>query len=153
MANWSIQSDCVSCHTAEARGGGTHSTVYANHKDLACPECHTDEASSLSATHKDYSNAKPPTKLTTTKVEITVCKQCHSDQDLTDKTLNSTTLTDKNGTVVNPHNMPEVNEHIAARNCASCHKMHQGDSAEEVTKKLCISCHHESVYECNTCHQ
>ena len=80
------------------------------------------------------------------------CMACHSVEDIKAATEDSTVLTDVNGTVVNPHDLPAVEDH-AGIECASCHKSHEvTESTEKSAKRTCASCHHADVYECYTCH-
>lgn len=67
-------------------------------------------------------------------------------------TADSTALTDSSGTVVNPHDLPAVKDHDSIT-CTTCHDVHdpEPDAAKTASKK-CLSCHHEGVYECYTCH-
>lgn len=67
-------------------------------------------------------------------------------------TASSEVLTDAEGTVVNPHDVP-VNKSHDALVCIDCHKLHDAepDPAKTAGKK-CVSCHHDNVYECYTCH-
>lgn len=67
-------------------------------------------------------------------------------------TADSTVLTDENGTTVNPHDLPAVEDH-ASVNCIDCHKGHTDDALEVSAMKTCVLCHHENVFECYTCHE
>ena len=58
-----------------------------------------------------------------TAVDDAVCASCHNAADLAAKTTESAVLTDSEGTVVNPHDLPENEDHAATK-CTSCHKMH-----------------------------
>lgn len=80
------------------------------------------------------------------------CTTCHNLDDVKAATEDSTVLTDINGTVVNPHDLPAIEDH-AGITCASCHKTHEvSESTEKSAKRTCASCHHADVYECYTCH-
>ncbi len=80
------------------------------------------------------------------------CTTCHNPDDVKAATEGSTVLTDINGTVVNPHDLPAIEDH-AGITCASCHKTHEvSESTEKSAKRTCASCHHADVYECYTCH-
>lgn len=66
-------------------------------------------------------------------------------------TADSEALVDAEGTVVNPHALPEGSSHEAIT-CTDCHKVHaEADPAKAALGK-CRSCHHEDVFECYTCH-
>lgn len=80
------------------------------------------------------------------------CTTCHNLDDVKAATEDSVVLTDENGAVVNPHDLPAVEDH-AGITCASCHKSHEAsESTEKSAKRTCASCHHADVYECYTCH-
>ena len=80
------------------------------------------------------------------------CTPCHATEDIVAATAECTALTDDNGTVVNPHDLPAVADH-AELACASCHKKHDvGGGIDKTAQRSCVSCHHAYVYECYTCH-
>lgn len=80
------------------------------------------------------------------------CSACHNVDDIKAATEDSAVLTDVNGTVVNPHDLPAIEDH-AAIVCSSCHKSHEvSENTEKSAKRTCASCHHADVYECYTCH-
>lgn len=80
------------------------------------------------------------------------CMTCHNLDDVKAATEGSDALTDENGTVVNPHDLPAVEDH-AGITCASCHKSHEvSESTEKSADRTCASCHHADIYECYTCH-
>lgn len=80
------------------------------------------------------------------------CASCHDLDDIREATKDSAVLTDVNGTVVNPHDLPEVAEHAEVV-CAGCHKTHEvTESTAKSAARACASCHHADVYECYTCH-
>ena len=80
------------------------------------------------------------------------CAPCHATEDLIAATAESVTLTDDNGTVVNPHDLPAVADHEGVL-CSTCHKGHElSESIARTAQRACISCHHAYVYSCYTCH-
>ena len=79
------------------------------------------------------------------------CTTCHNLDDVKAATEDSVVLTDENGTVVNPHAIPDAKEHKDI-SCQSCHKMHAESKPASLAPTLCQDCHHEDVYECYTCH-
>jgi cytochrome c553 len=149
---WTTASDCESCHTAEVESGESSAYVYSLHIANPCTTCHTDTGGQLAAAHDAYATAKQPTKLKQTSIEISVCESCHSVGDLKGLTASTTVLTDANGTVVNPHELPSHKDHTGI-DCSSCHKMHKSDPADDTATAVCSSCHHQDVYECGTCHE
>lgn len=72
---------------------------------------------------------EPPLKkaakavLKTTTVDVATCESCHSQDEVEAVTAGVTVLTDMNGTIVNPHALPESADH-AEVSCVSCHQMH-----------------------------
>jgi hypothetical protein len=151
---WSPDVDCVTCHVAEDPTGGTVATTGAFHADQAaqCVTCHNSE-SELNTIHEGATaTAKMPVRLKTTKVTDEVCLGCHVKSELATQTVNSTALTDSNGLTVNPHQLPEVGTHQSIT-CTECHYMHKpADDLAANAKAKCVSCHHQDVFECNTCH-
>lgn len=153
---WSYDSDCSMCHGKESSSlddaaclAGTHAA-----EGTTCKSCHSDE-SGLSEVHKDAtpeSAKKRATRLRDTKIDESACSSCHgSYEELAAKTANLTVLTDSEGTIVNPHAMPENTDH-AETDCSSCHVMHSDEPTTESAPAYCASCHHAGVYQCHTCH-
>lgn len=153
---WANDSDCSMCHGTESASLGDTSTAASVHdaEVTSCVTCHTDEAG-LASAHEGAtpeSAEKRATKLRSTSIDEAACLTCHdSYEELASKTAGSTVLTDSQGRVVNPHALPESEDHADA-NCTSCHVMHSAESASESAPAYCQACHHSNVYECNTCH-
>lgn len=153
--------DCSTCHAAQATTTVTANpavdgVIAADHQKLGratCLQCHTDVAA-LTTLHGTSGAGTPPAVgdgLTATKVDEATCLGCHGSYDqLATATASSTVLTDRNGTTVNPHLAPSLTaSHVAAKmTCGSCHGSHATASAMD----YCISCHHEGVFQCHTCH-
>ncbi|MFQ8867464.1 MULTISPECIES: hypothetical protein [Eggerthella] len=118
---------------------------------MACSQCHADVAA-LSAAHEGATAEKAAKAvLKTTTVDVATCESCHSQDEVEVVTAGVTVLTDMNGTIVNPHALPESADH-AEVSCVSCHQMHAAGSIEKKAQRACASCHHADVYECYTCH-
>jgi hypothetical protein len=150
---WSQNSDCTSCHVAEVQSGVSGSaSIYALHTEEACITCHTDDGGVLADAHEEYATAEQPTKLEGTEVADATCVTCHDIEEIKIATAGSTVLTDVNGTVVNPHDVPQTQEHGENIECATCHKMHTPDPIADVARQACVSCHHQGVYDCKSCH-
>ncbi len=150
--SFSMQADCTVCHSKELENMQIEGFTGYNHRDLACTQCHDDEAE-LAAAHEEYSvrQASRVVALVNTTVDEAICFSCHgSREELAAATADSTVLVDENGTVVNPHDLPEGSQHDIA--CGSCHKMHNDLTTEQTAQNTCLTCHHANVYECNTCH-
>ncbi len=153
---WSADSDCATCHENAAASFADAACQASCMPELSsqCMTCHTDE-SGLAESHAKVtldSEKKRPT-LKKTKIESSVCESCHDKSALAEKTSGSTVLTDANGTVVNPHDIPVNEDHDnAGIECSSCHKLHASDSPSEVAPAVCTNCHHHKVFECGTCH-
>lgn len=153
---WENDSDCAQCHQTESSSMNDSACLAATHaaEGNTCATCHTDESGLVKA----HENATPDeakkraTKLRSTTIDESACFSCHGSYDeLAAKTAELALLTDSEGTTVNPHAMPENNEH-ADTDCASCHVMHASEPAEESAPEYCESCHHAGVYSCHTCH-
>lgn len=153
--SWEATADCSVCHKTEHATFANTTTKTGFHptQGLTCSSCHAD-VSALSTVHQGKTSAsKTPIRLRSTKVEQATCLKCHESlASLAQKTASSTVLTDSKSLVVNPHALPENSEH-AFISCVSCHKMHTGEALEKTAQDFCLSCHHENVFECNTCHK
>lgn len=152
---WTADVDCTICHAPESQSLTDTAVLagfHANTEGLDCADCHADVAA-LEKAHKDKNaSSKMPTRLRTTKVEDSFCLTCHDDYPvLAEQTASYTELVDKNGLVVNPHALPENSDHTTIR-CATCHVMHENETPIDAAKAQCLSCHHENVFECGTCH-
>lgn len=177
---WSMDLDCALCHQKEAEGlapaeadetkeaeaepiesdtdekgaGATEVSAYAAMHvqtfGLECVACHSDEEG-LAVGHKNLNSGKEARRLKKSKVDSEVCTTCHKAEDLAGKTADYRGLTDSNGTVVNPHDLPQVESHQSIA-CTDCHQAHSGKQIDFTAATTCNSCHHAGVYECNTCH-
>jgi cytochrome c553 len=152
LPTWTEQTDCTTCHELEVNSVTNSVSTYFFHSDQACVSCHSDNTGKLTSAHDNYATAKLPTKLKRTEIDETACLSCHDKEELKDRTCTSTVLTDVNGTVVNPHAIPDSPSHENVL-CSDCHKMHSEKPRADVARKLCENCHHKNVYECLTCHQ
>lgn len=153
---WSMESDCATCH--QSQGSTMEDTQcmagqHAAEASATCISCHTDE-SALQKVHENAPAGSVEVKmLKKTSIDEATCLSCHdSKESLAEKTADSTVLQDHNGLVVNPHAMPDTPGHEGEGSCNSCHKAHDGESAQELAPEYCFSCHHEEVFECGTCH-
>lgn len=121
---------------------------------MTCITCHNDEKG-LAARHKspDVSKLEKLDRLKKTGIDQEACFACHgSYEELAELTADCTLLTDKDGTTVNPHAAPDLTAGHKDMDCASCHRMHSTDDPAQNAGAYCVSCHHENIYECNTCH-
>lgn len=151
---FSAEADCAVCHTVEGDSFSDSACAASNHAALTCTTCHSDVDGLASAHDGVAYGDKGAKRLKTTDVAESTCQAeaCHgSYETLAEQTSSSTLLTDSNGTVVNPHDLPENADHETVT-CGSCHDMHASDDIAETAQKACISCHHMGIYECNTCH-
>lgn len=155
--NWTMQSDCKTCHTSEASSPEEPACVQAvahEAEDVTCNQCHTNETV-LSTEHAAVKfGDKVATKATVVTVDEQVCVSCHGTlQDMAVKTVDSKVLTDDNGTTANPHERPAGQKHEEnPATCTDCHNNHSKDQAKDA-KKYCAQCHHRGVYQCGTCHE
>lgn len=149
---WAEKADCAVCHSVEGDSLEDEECAASLHGalDLECVSCHMDDVL-IEAHEKASATAKVPKKLKKTTVAAEACMSCHDAEGLAEITADSEVLTDDEGTVVNPHDLPDVKDHAQIA-CGDCHRLHASKSAASVAYALCLSCHHEDVYECGTCH-
>ena len=145
---------CTGCHSEAAEAMQQTGFTGANHATQECVSCHNDEQG-LVAAHASRFDAEAAGRvvaLTKSQVDPETCYTCHgSMEELAAATADSAVLTDKQGKTVNPHDLPEG--HFGANvTCGSCHKMHSATETATSAQNSCIGCHHDSVYECGTCH-
>ena len=149
---WSAETDCATCHETEAASQTDPLCAASQHGDVTCITCHDDESTLATVHEKATSDSKKPSRLKKTSVDEALCLSCHNSYDeLAAKTADFTELVDKNGTSVNPHALPEAGDHTSIT-CEDCHKMHAETPIAETAHDECISCHHQDVFECYTCH-
>lgn len=150
VIGWSASMDCGTCHVTEADNMQNPEMRAAKHTDAACTDCHTAD-DDLAVAHGDLSVI--PTSKTLSKTNSVTedrCLACHGSwESLVQLTEDSTALTDSNDLTVNPHALERSGNHQIF-SCTSCHKAH---SPAENPKKPCLSCHHEDVFQCYTCHE
>lgn len=145
------KNDGAASEKAETDAENGTDSFLAIHGAFGCASCHSD--AKLPDLHENATaDSKMPKKLKKTDVSEELCLGCHgSSEELAGLTEGCTLLTDDNGTVVNPHALPDVPDHDPIE-CTDCHAVHNGKTVEETAPAKCLSCHHENVYECGTCH-
>lgn len=151
---WSADSDCATCHEDAVASFSDSACVASKHSQFAdsCETCHNDEAGLQKAHEKVKADSrKKSAKLKRTEIGREVCLPCHDEAGLAQATAESTVLTDAEGVVVNPHDVPSSESHDAL-NCSDCHKQHAGEGVAETAPQVCKNCHHDNVYQCGTCH-
>lgn len=155
--NWTMGSDCKTCHTAEAASATDSAcpqdTAHEG-EGMTCVQCHTEEQT-LSTAHADVKfGDKVATKATVTTVDAATCESCHGTlEDMAATTADSTALTDDKGTTVNPHERPAGERHSEVpATCTDCHNNHSKNLPKDAMK-YCAQCHHRGVFECGTCHE
>ena len=131
--------------------GETAQHLITIHAPLGCTTCHDD--AKLPELHDGATpGSKMPEKLKKTNVSEELCLSCHgSYEELAELTEDCDLLTDDNGTTVHPHDLPDVADHDPIT-CTNCHVVHSKKTVEQTAPAKCLSCHHENVYECGTCH-
>ncbi len=125
------------------------------HQSFECVTCHDDQ-DAMDSVHEDVAEGdRIPKRLKKTEVDSEVCLTCHESYEvLAEDTEDCTALTDSKGTVVNPHEVVELNDrHGESLTCFSCHEAHSDDAVADSAARSCESCHHTNVYECYTCHE
>ncbi|MEY8341580.1 hypothetical protein [Adlercreutzia muris] len=152
---WSVDSDCGTCHGDDVASFDDASCPASQHAAMKdqCMTCHNDP--NMERAHAkvtlDSEKKKATLKRTVVARDTCLASGCHDMTEIAADTADVTVLTDKNGTTVNPHDLPESEDH-ASINCSSCHKLHTADTPAEAAPATCRNCHHADVYECNTCH-
>ena len=141
--------------TTEAAGDYTIEQYAAMHVEslsFNCTTCHV-ESEGLDKAHAKLNSGKTAKRLKKTEVGSELCTTCHVQEDLAAATADYQGLVDSNGTVVNPHDLPEVEDHESIV-CTDCHKAHKADdkTVADNASSTCTSCHHAGVFECGTCH-
>lgn len=163
---------CVGCHNDEKALADVHKDADASSKmprrlkktevtEATCLSCHGDDMIAAPQVKEDETTAADAkgtdAKGTTNPKETTNETSADAEEVVSRKALiaattTSVALTDKNGVVVNPHDLPTVEDHSSIT-CVTCHKGHTDDTIDESAMKACVLCHHESVFECYTCHE
>lgn len=128
----------------------TYAPMHAENFGLSCTSCHED-SEGLATGHKKLNSGKEAKRLKKSEVSSDICISCHQEEQLVEKTADYQGLVDTNGTLVNPHDLPDVDSHDGIE-CVSCHQVHSGKAIDEAAMTTCISCHHAGVFECGTCH-
>lgn len=161
---------CVGCHNDEKALADVHKDADASSKmprrlkktevtEATCLGCHGDgmiaapqvKEDDTATTKSTDAKGTPSPKESANKAPAKT-KEVVSHEALIAATATSVALTDKNGIVVNPHDLPAVEDHSSIT-CVTCHKGHTDDTIDESAIKACVLCHHESVFECYTCHE
>lgn len=150
--NWSLSSECATCHAKEGASADGGAALNAEHvsKNVTCITCHSSEEE-LAVVHegKTATDAMPK-RLKKTEMNDEVCLQCHNHEALVEATISYDGIVDSEGFVANPHQLPDNEDHEDAK-CWDCHSMHADTDVQEETLGYCFGCHQE-VFECHTCH-
>jgi hypothetical protein len=147
---WSSETDCTICHAKETETTEATSCPETGATPNICMTCHVQE-SELATIHVGITTTENPksSRLKATAVDESICLSCHgSYEELAIKSADVDTLTDDNGLKINPHALPESGNHSAIT-CVSCHVKHGKSNA---ARRVCVGCHHQTIWECNTCH-
>lgn len=149
---WSGEADCATCHKKEEASLTDMTCLMAQHSDVSCASCHTDQDALSKVHNKSTPEKAARAVLKATSIQVESCESCHAPSDIAAATAGATVLTDKNGVVSNPHALPESADHESV-SCMNCHQMHVSETnLEKKAQRACASCHHAEVYECYTCH-
>jgi hypothetical protein len=156
---WSTSSDCAACHISHEDSRMNPSSLMRVHEENDCVTCHADEEG-LATVHDGLTLSDKPVAKTLRKTDVSeqTCIGCHGNWDtLESQTSDVVLLTDIYGTTVNPHSAktPDYNNNgnHDEITCSDCHKMHAVEGIEATAPRTCLRCHHQDVYECNTCHE
>ena len=145
---FSAEADCAVCHTVEGDSFSDSACAASNHAALTCTTCHSDVDGLASAHDGVAYGDKGAKRLKTTDVAESTCQAeaCHgSYETLAEQTSSSTLLTDSNGTVVNPHDLPENADHETVT-CGSCHDMHASADCAETAKQALFRGNQMGIY-------
>ena len=149
-------SECDACHALEVASAQDEQCLAGNpeHADVTCLDCHTKDKALEGAHRKLSADSKSADSLKRTAVTDQTCltSECHSTEDIEAATPKEAYLVDANGTTVNPHDIHNVCQSHGGIQCADCHKTHKEGETHQIAMDKCISCHHENVFECGTCH-
>jgi hypothetical protein len=148
---YSADTDCTACHTPETESYEATAFLASQHKGSDCLSCHDDLATLTGVHDSVHVGDKTASRLKKTSVSDELCLSCHPGDDRITATAGLTVLTDKEGTVVNPHDLADNKDHQGIA-CADCHKMHKEEPIATTAKGVCIGCHHQDVFTCYTCH-
>lgn len=151
-----LDSDCSMCHTVESASMDGIRCDFEGRENSQCTVCHfgSDEVE-MQTVHENASASEDmPSKLRSTKVENELCLECHygTNEALVAATGDIPSVTDKNGLSVNPHAQALGSESHEVLECSYCHDVHQSADVQKNAEETCNSCHHQGVFECNTCH-
>lgn len=152
---------CATCHDDDAVLANVHKEIDASSKmptklkkakidAVTCLACHGEVSAGLTA-------VEDPGRPTEASQPDASRKAADSTDDdlgmdaLAALTDDSRALVDGDGTVVNPHDLPDVKDHEGI-GCTDCHKVHAEDDPAKRAAKACAACHHANVFECYTCH-
>jgi hypothetical protein len=149
-SSWSPTSDCSTCHAKYVASMKDDTLLVSKHAKLGfdkCSSCHDDEKA-LAQTHANVNGV--PTFMKARRYPQEFCLRCHGSlADLAKRTATSKVLTDVNGKVVNPHDLPKTPAHAKAQDCSNCHKMHKKPMD---AMAFCVGCHHKQEFACTKCH-
>ncbi len=149
--DWSADSDCATCHSTQHASLADGASLAALHPDQTCTDCHVD-VEGLAGAHEGVAiGDTEPKRLKETDIERSLCQSCHVADEIVALAEDCTALTDSNGTVVNPHVLPDNDSHNDIE-CFDCHSAHEAAPAETSARDVCLNCHHHDIYECYTCH-
>jgi mono/diheme cytochrome c family protein len=141
---WTFESNCAACHENEDIVNNSGSLA-AKHVENVCADCHSDDAA-LRAAHVDLVQAlraEPPTELTESKLDASLCISCHNPDEFKAATVGA--LVDEERNQFNPHDIRSFPEHDSVL-CMNCHPMHGEDNPLRDAKNVCDSCHHMGIY-------
>ena len=149
-------SDCEACHALEAASEHNEGCWAGNpeHADLVCLDCHVKDKPLEGAHRKLSADSKLGVGLKRTSVDDQTCltPECHNADEVLAKTPQDAMLIDANGTAVNPHEIHNMGASHGDIQCSECHVTHQETETLQAATDKCLSCHHENVFECGTCH-
>jgi hypothetical protein len=147
---WRSDMDCAACHAKQAgsmKTAGMLAGVHAGNGVEKCSACHGEEK-----LKEDHAKVVPgqPFFVKARKFPKDFCLECHGTVEaLANRTAESKALTDINGRVVNPHDVPKNSKHYKTDECHTCHRVHK---KKPDMMSYCSGCHHTGEFICGTCH-
>ena len=150
------ESECDACHDSEVASAQNELCLAGieDHQDIGCLDCHTKDKALEGAHRKLSADSKEADSLKRTEVTDQTClnEDCHNYDEMIANIPDDKLLVDANGTTVNPHEIHNVGTSHGDIKCSDCHLTHKEGEAYQTATDKCLSCHHENVYECGTCH-
>lgn len=145
---WDPNGDCLECHVnmnhASEDDLGAQHLALDDGNQVKCIDCHADSPD-LKTVHENEDSSN-----VSYTVDDSVCLNCHTLQEATEKSANVTGYVDSTGKTVNPHTAHSADSSLNPQ-CITCHSGHQGAAD---LQGCYDNCHHaQDLESCSTCHR